>query len=128
MRGRIFLFIFIAFLPGLSAFLIFGQPLKSPPGEKLASILYELVIASIPGNFAEEHGIHMTRGKVRVFVFLDSTSSDFEKEGLVQRHNMVVEKKSDDLLRAMVPLDELIPLSKEPVVLSITLPDSLTKP
>ena len=70
----------------------------------------------------------MTRGKVRVFVFLDSTSSDFEKEGLVQRHNMVVEKKSDDLLRAMVPLDELIPLSKEPVVLSITLPDSLTKP
>ena len=128
MRDRIFFFVFIAFLPGLSASLIFGQPLKSPPGEKLASILYELAIASDREHFAEEHGIHLTEGKAKVFIFLDPTSSDSEREGFVQRHNMVVEKKSDDLLRALVPLDELILLSKEPVVLSITLPDRPAKP
>jgi hypothetical protein len=40
----------------------------------------------------------------------------------------MVEKKSNDIYRALVPIDRLIPLSKESAVWSIRLPDRAIKP
>jgi len=96
---------------------------KPPKDLKLSSILYELTIASDREKFAQEHDIFLFEGKVRVFLFFDPVSSNSEREKLIKSYNLVIEKKSDDLVRAMVPINELIPLSKEPVIWSIGLLD-----
>lgn len=97
---------------------------RKPPRElKLTSILYELAIASEPENFAKEHDIFLSNGRVRVFIFFDPASSRSEREKIVENYKLVFEKKSNALLRALVPIDGLIPMSKESVIWLIRLPD-----
>ncbi len=97
---------------------------RKPPRElKLTSILYELAIASEPENFAKEHDIFLSNGRVRVFIFFNPASSRSEREKIVENYKLVFEKKSNDLLRALVPIDGLIPVSKESIIWSIRLPD-----
>jgi hypothetical protein len=99
-----------------------------PPRElKLTSILYELAIASEPENFAKQHDIFLSNDWVRVFIFFDPASSRSEREKIVENYKLVFEKKSNDLLRALVPIDGLIPMSKEPIIWSIRLPDQPIK-
>ena len=100
---------------------------KPPKGLKLSSILYELAASSEPEKFAKEHGIFMGEGKVRVFVSFNPASSDSEINKLTESYNFVIEKKSSNLLRALVPIDKLIPLSKDSAVWSIRLPDRAIK-
>ena len=96
---------------------------KPPPGLKLASILYELAISEEPEAFAANHEILIVDGKVRVFIFLDPSSSEAERERLLAAHGVDLEKKSDHSFRAMVPIDQLVPLSNDPIVWFVTLPD-----
>jgi len=96
---------------------------KPPKDIKLTSILYELAIAPETEKFAEEHSIFLDNHKVSVFISFDPASSNPEREKIIQKHSILVEKKSDDLLRALVPIDKLIPLSKESEIWSIRLPD-----
>lgn len=100
---------------------------KPPKGLRLSSILYELAVAPEPEKFAKKHDIFLTKGKVRVFISFNPTSSNSEREKLAENYHFMVEKKSNDLLRALVPIDRLIPLSKESVVWSIRLPDRAIK-
>ena len=100
-----------------------------PPKElKLSSILYELAVVPEPEKFAKKHDIFFTKGKVRVFISFNPAASNSERDKLAENYNFMVEKKSNDLLRALVPIDRLIPLSKESVVWSIRLPDRAIKP
>ena len=46
-----------------------------------------------------------------------------EKEKLVSTYRMSIEKESGNLLRAIIPVDELASLAKEAFVLSIRLSD-----
>jgi hypothetical protein len=108
-------------LPGLN------EEHKPPKELKLTSILYELAVAPEPENFAKEHDIFFTEGKVRVFISFNPASSNSERDQLAENYNMVIEKKSNDLLRALVPIDRLIPLSKESIIWSIRLPDRAIK-
>jgi hypothetical protein len=95
-----------------------------PPRElKLTSILYELAIASEPENFAKQHDIFLSNGWVRVFIFFNPASSRPEREKIVENYKIAIEKKSKDLLRALLPINTLIPISKEPIIWSIRLPD-----
>ncbi|MFC1882955.1 hypothetical protein ACFL2S_15900, partial [Thermodesulfobacteriota bacterium] len=73
------------------------------------------------------HWIFLTKGKVKVFISFNPASSNSERDKLAESYNFMVEKKSNDLLRALVPIDSLIPLSKESVVWSIRLPDRAIK-
>ena len=100
---------------------------KPPKGLKLSSILYELAVAPEPEKFAKKYDIFLTEGKVRVFISFNPASSNSERDKLAENYNFMVEKKSNDLLRALVPIDRLIPLSKESVVWSIRLPDRAIK-
>ena len=100
---------------------------KPPKGLKLSSILYELAVAPEPEKFAKKHDIFLTEGKARVFISFNPASSNSERDKLAENYNFMVEKKSNDLLRALVPIDRLIPLSKESVVWSIRLPDRAIK-
>ena len=100
---------------------------KPPKGLRLSSILYELASAPEPEKFAKKHDIFLTKGKVKVFISFNPASSNSEREKLAESYNLMVEKKSNDILRALIPLDRLIPLSKESVVWSIRLPDRAKK-
>jgi len=96
---------------------------KPPTDLKLTSVLYELTIAPDKERFAQEHGIFLSKGAVRVFISFDPASSDSERKELFPIYHIVVEKKADNLFRALVPIDSLIPLSKEFSIWSIRLPD-----
>jgi hypothetical protein len=100
---------------------------KPPKELKLSSLLYELAVDPEPEKFAKKHGIFLTKGKVRVFISFNPTSSNSERDTLAKNYNFMVEKKSNDLSRALVPIDRLIPLSRESVVWSIRLPDRAIK-
>ena len=100
---------------------------KPPKEYKLSSILYELAIAKEPEKFANEHNIFLAKDKVKVSIYFNPASSNIEREHLIENYKLIVEKKSNDILRALVSIDRLIPLSKEIVVWSISLPDRTQK-
>jgi len=101
---------------------------RKPPGElKLASVLYELALAPDREKFAQEHGMDLKEGKVRAFIFLEPASSEGERKKIWEGYTLLVEKKSEGLVRALIPIDELIPLSREPVIRFINLPDKPLK-
>jgi len=98
---------------------------SKPPWElrKLSSVLYEFLEAPDREIFAKTHHIFYKDGRIRVYILLDPALSFEEKERLVNTHRIEVEKESQSLLRAIVPVDELVSLAKETFVLSIRLPD-----
>jgi hypothetical protein len=96
---------------------------KPPIDLKLTSVLYELAITPDKEMFAKEHDIFVSKDRVRVYISLDLATTQSQEEKLVETYNMLVEKKSMNLFRALVPIDKLIPLSKESHVWSIRLPD-----
>jgi hypothetical protein len=101
---------------------------NKPPKElKLSSLLYDLAVDPEPEKFAKKHDIFLTEGRVRVFISFNPASSNSEKNKLAENYNYIVEKKSNAAARALVPIDRLIPLSKEYVVWSIRLPDRAIK-
>ena len=100
---------------------------KPPKELKLSSLLYDLAIDPEPEKFAKKHGIFLTEGSVRVYISFNPTPINLERDTLAENYNFMVEKKSNDILRALVPIDQLISLSKESAVWSIRLPDSAVK-
>jgi len=101
---------------------------NKPPKElKLSSLLCYLAVDPEPEKFARKHGIILINGKVRVYISFNPASSKLERGTLAENYNFMVEKKSNDLSRALVPIDKLIPLSKESIVWSIRLPDRAIK-
>lgn len=88
-------------------------------------MLYELAIASDPEDFAKKHHIFLSEDRVKVYIFFDPDVLVSEKEMILNKFNIMIEKKSNGLVRALVPINRLIPLSKESVIRSIRLPDKL---
>jgi hypothetical protein len=62
-----------------------------------------------------------------VFIFFETSSSDPERKKILKDHGIIIEKSSANLIRGLVAVDQLIPLSEEPVIQSIRLPDRLIK-
>jgi hypothetical protein len=95
--------------------------------QKLSSMLYELAVSQDPESFAKTHDILLDKNRVRVYISFDPTSSDPDRKKILKDHKIIIEKRSADLIRGLVPVDHLIPLSQEPVIQSIRLPDKLIK-
>jgi hypothetical protein len=95
--------------------------------QKLSSLLYELALSPDPAYFAKKHNIFLDNHRVRVYIFLEPSSPDPERMKLLKAHNIMIEKWSADMLRGLAPVDQLIPLSAEPAVRFIRLPDTLIK-
>jgi len=106
----------------------FNKQYKPPEELKLTSVLYELAVASDPDNFAKERNIFLTKDLVKVYITFDPGSSIRQREDIFKNHNITIEKKAGNLSRALVPVNRLIPLSNEPVIQSIKLPNRLIKP
>ena len=95
--------------------------------KKLSSILYELATSSDPDDFAKKHAIFLDKNRVRVYIFFEQSASHLVRTKIIEDHNIMVEKSSNDLTRGLVPVDHLISLSQEPVIRSMRLPDRLIK-
>ncbi len=96
---------------------------KSPRSGKLASVLYELATAPDRGGYAESRGILLPEGRVRVIIFLSASATDPDRKRLVEKHGVIVEKAANGLVRAHVPVDALIDLSREAAISFVDLPD-----
>ena len=144
MKIRIFIFFFIFLFGGLiscnnnSAVHSFTKTEKNTSAEgsnkivdtnkqKLSSMLYELATSPDPDNFAKKHAIFLDKNRVRVYIFFEPSTPDPVRTKIIEDHNIMVEKSSNDLTRGLVPVDHLISLSQEPVIQSIRLPDKLIK-
>ena len=95
--------------------------------QKLSSMLYELAVSQDPESFAKTHDILLDKNRVRVFIFFDPTSSDRDRKKILKDHEVIIEKSAASMIRGLVTVDHLIPLSQEPVIQSIRLPDRLIK-
>jgi hypothetical protein len=93
--------------------------------QKLSSLLYELALSPNPDYFAKTHNILLDDHRVRVYIFLEPSAPEPEKIKLLKAHSITIEKWSADMLRGLAPVDQLIPLSEEPAVRFIRLPDKL---
>jgi len=127
---RTFLIILILLIPTVHHNLLFSfekeiEAQSKPPWElrKLSSVLYEFLKAPDREGFAKIHRVFYHDGKLRVYIVIDPTISQEGKETFVNTHHIIVEKESESLIRAIVPIDELVSLAKEAFVLSIRLPD-----
>ena len=104
-----------------------SKKIKNTKNQKLSSLLYELAISPNPDLFAVKHNILLDNHRVRVYILWESSASEPVRKKLLKAYNITVEKWSDDMLRCLSPVDQLIPLSEEPAVQSIRLPDKLIK-
>ena len=86
---------------------------SKPPREyaKLASVLYELIRAPDRSNFAKRHQLYLSQDKVRVIIELLPEFKEVEGD-----YEMVVEGRTNSLIKALVPIDLLGLLAKDPSV------------
>lgn len=89
------------------------EPFSKPPQEyaKLASVLYRLVESSNRCDFAEKHKLYLFEDKVRVVIELISGCDE-----LGQDYGMVVEKRGENLIKALVPIEQLLYLAVDACV------------
>ena len=95
--------------------------------QKLSSVLYDLAVSPDHEYFAKKHDISLKNNRVRVFIFFEPSASDPDRTKIFKDHNIMIEKSAADLTRGLVPVDHLISLSEEPVILFIKLQDKLIK-
>jgi hypothetical protein len=95
--------------------------------QKLSSMLYELAVSTDHKYFAKTHDILLDKDRVRVFILFEPTSSDIDRKKILKDHGITIEKSAAGIIRGLVAVDHLIPLSQEPSVQSIRLPDRLFK-
>ncbi len=126
----IFLVILIFLMVCVSNQLLFSFENKmeaqlKPPWElrKLDSAIYEFLMTTDRESFAKAHHIFFREGRLRVYIVMDPDISPREKEGLIETYRIEIEKKSENLLRATVPVEELTSLAKETLIWSIRLPE-----
>jgi hypothetical protein len=84
-----------------------------PPREyaRLASVLYELIKSPDRGDFARRHGLYLEQDKVRVIIELLPEFKEVKGD-----YEMVVEGTTNRLIKALVPIDQLDSLAKNPSV------------
>ena len=84
-----------------------------PPREyaKLASVLYKLINSSHRSDFAKRHQLYLFQDKVRVIIELFPEFKEVEGD-----YEMVVEGRTNSLIKALVPVDQLGLLARDPSV------------
>lgn len=86
---------------------------SKPPREyaDLASILYELINSPDRSDFAKRHQLYLSQGKVRVIIELLPQFEEIKGD-----YGVMVEGRTDTLIKALVPIDQLGLLAKDPSV------------
>lgn len=98
--------------------LLFPQEKLAPPeGVKIDSLLYKLTLAPDWHEFAETNGFELFGLRVKIIIELVSP-----EEKLQGDYKLILEARSDSLIRARVLVNELVNLAKDPAVKFVRLP------
>ncbi|HIC95527.1 TPA: hypothetical protein EYP12_02735 [Candidatus Bipolaricaulota bacterium] len=89
---------------------------RPPEGVRLDSLLYALTLAPDWHEFARARGFTLFGLRIKVIVEL------YDPQVLPQGYYLLVEARSQDLMRVQVPVSELIRLSSDPTVKFVRLP------
>jgi hypothetical protein len=89
--------------------------------KKLESVLYQLTKEEKRDDFAETHGLYLEYDKVRVVIELNNTEH-LNRDETVKRYNGIMETYHENLVQALVPVDNLIALSENPNVVYVRTP------
>ena len=89
---------------------------KTEP-EKLESVLYQLTQTQNHDEFAKARGLYLEDGRVRVVIELHN-ASDTIPDG----YGATIETRHKNLVQALVPINSLMELSKEPSINFIRAP------
>lgn len=90
---------------------------QPPADARLDSILYGLMIAPDWRDYAVGHGIDLAGLRARVIIELTSPGA------LPQAADLLVEARSDSLIRALVPIAQMLVLARDPAVSLVRLPN-----
>ncbi len=84
-----------------------------PPREyaRLASVLYELIKSHHRSDFAQRHGLYLEQDKVRVIIELLPKFKEVKGD-----YEMVIEGRTNSLIKVLVLVDQLGSLAKDPWV------------
>jgi hypothetical protein len=94
------------------------------PYEKLDSKIFEFLNSSNKEETAKQFGLFYQNGELRVLLVFCSKINSGEKERIYLTNRIKVEKESHQLVRALVPIEEIMNLAKNPSILFIQLPNS----
>jgi len=94
----------------------FPIPSKLPPKPpreyaRLASVLYELIKSPDRSDFAQRHGLYLEQDKVQVIIELLPQFKEVKGD-----YEMVIEGRTNSLIKVLVPVDQLGSLAKDPRV------------
>lgn len=89
---------------------------EPPAGLRLDSLLYALTVAPDWHDFARERGIALFGLRIRVVVEL------VNPQVVPQGYHLVEEARAQNLIRVLVPVSELVRLSRDPAVKFVRLP------
>lgn len=98
------------------AFLLFYTP-QQVNCSKVDGMLLEFIRSPNPEEYASDHGLYYSDGRVRVEIKL--TTQDVE---LPSNYSVKIEKRHNDLAQALVSPKQICPLSNEPQVVLIRAP------
>jgi len=90
-------------------------------------MLFKLAVSADPDHFAKNHDIFMDKNRTRVFIFFEPSTSDQEIKKILNDHKIMIEKGTSHMIRGLMAVEHLIPLSKENAVRSIRLPNKLIR-
>ena len=114
--------ILISAIPLILFIGIFGCKGENIPTDKLSSELLQLATSENPEGFAKQHGIPLINNSVQIVIVTINEFPDITKH-----YDLKEIKIHKNLIEAIVPIEELVPLSKEEDVKYIRRPYKLWK-
>ena len=89
---------------------------QPPAGLRLDSLLYALTLAPDWHDFARERGLALFGMRIKVIVELASP------DAVLQGYHLIEEARSENLMRVLVPVSELLRLAEDPAAGFVRLP------
>ncbi len=89
---------------------------RPPEGVRLDSVLYALALAPDWADFAASRGLDLLGMRIKVVVELQVPGAQLGD------YHQIEEARTDDLIRVLIPVSELLRLAQDPVVKFVRLP------
>lgn len=93
------------------------------PCEKIDQKIHEVIKSLNKEETAKHYGLFYQDGKLRVHLIFSTRITPEEKEKIYSTYEVNVEKETGQMVRAMVPVERIMELGDNPLILFIKIPD-----
>lgn len=91
--------------------------------EKIDQKIQEVINSSDKEETAKNNGLFYQNGNLRVHLIFSHRITPEEKKEIYSIYKIIVEKDTGQMVRAMVPVEEIMELGENPLILFIKIPD-----